>query len=224
MNFYNIQQHSSEENDEKAPVQIIIEKITRQLSNENEVHSEPKSIYRTNSIVSSPLVKTEQNFLSNFCWFNFNTNKLLVANNRSILGLKILSLHDKIVVSWSPNGDFYWTSKFSNINSIKNLDIEFNYIKELKKRCRLYYGLKYSIINVVNGSVHLSHSINNYETKTASANRCQATPLALAFHSQFGLAHLLTADFHFNFFICDQDKSSCSQNLKSLWNWFESIG
>lgn len=223
MNFYNIQQRSSEENDDKAPIQIIVDKITRQLSNENELISETKKLQRTNSIVSSPQIQMPQTFLSNFCWFNFNSNKLLVASNQAISSLKIMSLYDKIVLTWSPNGDFYWASKLSNINYIQNFEKEFNYLNELKERTKSNYGLKYYMLDVINGSAHLVQSVNSAETNNFSANGCQATPLALALHSQIGLAHLLRADFFNNYIISDRDKSLCSKKLKFLWIWFESI-
>ncbi|RNA20578.1 hypothetical protein BpHYR1_013760 [Brachionus plicatilis] len=167
MKFYNIQQRSSEESDDKAPVQIIVDKISRQLSNGSEVFTEPRKLPRSNSVVPSPQIQIAHNSLSNFCWFKFNTNKLLVA-----------------------------------------------------KRTRSHYGLKYYILNVINGNATM---VNSVEMSTTSANGCQATPLALTLNSQIGLAHLLRPDFINNCQICDRDKSLCSKMLKRLWNWFENV-
>lgn len=231
VNIYTIRSFNNSLNmsvieDEKAPIQVVVDKITRKGSFDSQGRESLKPIQKNN--LSNPSFPTQQsqtqNILTNFCWFNFDSNKLLVTYNYLKSNLRTLCLFDTIALTWAPNGDLYWSSNLGKMNLIENFDKnEFDYLNELKERSKFDYGLKYSILNINNGSVTLSHSVNTAGSSNTSVSECKTTPLALALYSQIGLVHLIRSDFLTNYRICDfSTKSTCTTNLKFLWQWFES--
>ncbi|CAF0839136.1 unnamed protein product [Brachionus calyciflorus] len=209
--------------DQEAPVQILVDKISRKCSMSSE-NSDPKPVNKTSNPNFQTQTSQTLNSLTNFCWFNSDSNKILITFNYLISNIKTMSLFDTIALTWSPNGNLYWSSNLGKMNHIEIIDrSEFNFLKELKDRAQNDYGLKYYIISIINGSTTMTSSIKSLEESSTSANGCQATPLALRLHSQIGLNHLIRTDFMHNYRISDSDSSDYSKNLKFLWFWLESV-
>ena len=231
VNIYTIRSYNNSLNtsvieDEKAPIQVTADKITRKGSFASLNRETNKPIQKNN--LSNPSFPTQQiqtqNIMTNFCWFNMDSNRLLVTYNYLITNLKSLCLFDTIALSWAPNGDLYWSSNLGKMNLIENFVLsEFNYLNELKERSKLDYGLKYYILNINNGTATMAQSVITAGSSNTSANGCQTTPLAVTLHSQIGLSHLIRTDFLNSYRICDESTvSEFTSNLKFLWNWFES--
>lgn len=128
--------------------------------------------------------------------------------------------------SWSPNGDFCWSSSLGRINVIENLDKnEFEFTASFKDRVKSDYGLKYEIITISNGSAtstSSNSSLYNPQSPLPSTNSL-AIPLSLALNASNGLNTLIRADFYSNIKTTEfkNTSSEVTVNIKYLWEWFE---
>lgn len=120
MNIYTVKSINNSLNvsvieDENAPVQLIIDKITKKCPSPINIESSSntkKQVERTNSTTSTnTLVSTSSQImngssfingangqmLTNFSWYSFDTNKLLVSSNFLLSNIRTLCLSDAIV-------------------------------------------------------------------------------------------------------------------------------
>lgn len=219
INIYTIRSVNASNNlnvieDENAPRQILIEKTSRKFSTPTVANKE-RELCKSNSNSLSP---------NNFCWYTFDTNKILISSN-SIMNT--LSLSDIIVLSFAPTtGDFCWSSNLGKLNMIENIDRnEFDFINELKDRAKVSYGLKYEIISMSNGNASsVSSSFSTYNSNNILTNN-MTTQLSLALNSAFCINTLIRSDFIYNTKTCSMNNKNTelSSNTKYLWQWFESI-
>ncbi len=142
-------------------------------------------------------------YVSKFYFINFNFNSF------------------KKIKSWNPNGDLLWSSNLGRINMIENFDKdEFDFINILKERTQQDYGLKYEIITINNGTASIIYSNNSTLTPLNSPQTSMslATPLALTLRINM----LIRCNFAQNAMLCQSNILNYNENLRFLWNWFES--
>ena len=184
--------------------------------------------------------------ISNFCWYRFDSNKILYASNFLLNNLKTLCLSDTIVLvsliwfmfywikwfnfdliqTWSPNDDLCWSSSSGKLNLIENFDRdEFDFVNELKARTEADYGLVYEIVTISNGnatSIPSTYSSYNQYT-AANMNNISVIPLGLALHASHGISTMIRSDFIHNFKNCQfKANTELYSNAKCLWQWFDS--
>lgn len=105
---------------------------------------------------------------------------------------------------------------------------EKSFLYNLKHRTKLDYGLKYDIINIVNGnaSIYPSYTRNKPQIPMAHSSSSHVVPLALALNKlSSGINTFIRSDFLYNKQVVLQQSSKQEDRfgVSYMWKWFEVV-